>query len=317
MIIMPIKRVGSPKARGRLVAEELLSFICSSKYSVGQRLPPEREIARLTGTSRSCVREALSSLQIIGVIETRPGEGTFLRMDWQHLPSLEEAAHDLELALEAIQLWEARESLEVELLKTSNLAMVVARKKPLGNCVDRMRDAVEKGDFRLFNAYHRDFHAELASTCGRPELVRAVAVLAKLTEKYVSALLPRLPKEAQSAHFADSLRDHTRILEFVGRGDIDGATESLALHFAAFPTYLSHTFSLGALVDAVGPQACNDDSLQGGTNGKAEHSERTSSSAVQSSLKRGASRFRDGPGLPGLPCSDDLRRNEKATDSTV
>lgn len=296
---MPIERVGAPKGRSRLVAEELLSFIRSSQYSAGQRLPPEREIARLTGTSRSCVREALSSLQIIGIVETRPGEGTFVRLDGQNVPALDKAAQDLELALEAIQLWEARESLEVELLKTSDMGNVASSRKPLGDCIDGMRDALEKGDYCLFNACHRDFHAELASISGRPELVRAVAVLTKLTEKYVSALLLRLPEEAKSAHFADSLRDHVTILEFISRGDIDGAAESLALHFAAFPRYLRNTFFLGALVAAVGPQACMDDNPRQGPNGEAGHPRGTGSCAAQGSVTRCASGSQDRPDAVG------------------
>ena len=45
---------------------------------VGGKLPSERELAERLQVGRSTVREALRSLELLGIIETRRGEGTFL-----------------------------------------------------------------------------------------------------------------------------------------------------------------------------------------------------------------------------------------------
>lgn len=45
----------------------------------GDKLPSERELSERLGVGRSSVREALRALELLGLIETRRGEGTFLR----------------------------------------------------------------------------------------------------------------------------------------------------------------------------------------------------------------------------------------------
>ncbi len=45
----------------------------------GDRLPSERELSSRLNVGRSSVREALRALELVGLIETRRGEGTFIR----------------------------------------------------------------------------------------------------------------------------------------------------------------------------------------------------------------------------------------------
>ncbi|WP_313235175.1 FadR/GntR family transcriptional regulator [Sporosarcina ureae] len=57
---------------------ELQSLISEQKIEYGDRLPSERHLAEKLQVSRTAVREALRSMELLGLIETRRGEGTFL-----------------------------------------------------------------------------------------------------------------------------------------------------------------------------------------------------------------------------------------------
>jgi len=244
---MPLEQVPRPKSRSTLVAEQILSGIRSSEYPPGCRLPPEREIAKLTQTSRSCVREGLSALQVIGVIESRPGDGTFVCADAARSLAREQAISDLHVATDAIELWRARESLETELLKTYGSSITRAGQSRLLKCMGLMRQAVQAGDYAVFEENHRAFHVELAKASRRDAFVETVEALARMTERYVSALLSSTSEESQSRHFTDSLSYHEGILEAIKRKDLDGAVDLLREHFAAFPEYLRATYALGGL----------------------------------------------------------------------
>lgn len=65
--------------KSTLVAQWLLDKIHSQVYTEGTKLPSERKIAQMLGVSRLPVREALSALQIVGIVETHPNSGTYVR----------------------------------------------------------------------------------------------------------------------------------------------------------------------------------------------------------------------------------------------
>src|SRR3954464_1406187 len=60
------------------IAERLADDIRSGVLVPGERLLSERDLARTLEVSRASVREALASLALSGVVETRPGAGTFV-----------------------------------------------------------------------------------------------------------------------------------------------------------------------------------------------------------------------------------------------
>ncbi len=66
------------KSKGAIIAERILSDIKSGEYSSGSKLPSERTIAEQIGVSRPSVREAISALQIVGIIESQPGDGNYI-----------------------------------------------------------------------------------------------------------------------------------------------------------------------------------------------------------------------------------------------
>ncbi|MDQ0231024.1 FadR/GntR family transcriptional regulator [Metabacillus malikii] len=55
------------------------SYISENQLSYGDKIPSEREFAEKLKVGRSSVREALRALELLGMIETRKGEGTFLK----------------------------------------------------------------------------------------------------------------------------------------------------------------------------------------------------------------------------------------------
>lgn len=72
-----------PKRFVELVTQ-LRHIIDEDRIQPGDKLPSERVLAERLSVSRSAVREALRSLELLGLIETRHGGGTFLTAFQQH-----------------------------------------------------------------------------------------------------------------------------------------------------------------------------------------------------------------------------------------
>ena len=67
---------------------KLQTHIETGAYQQSERLPSESELARLFGVSRPVVREALMSLQALGLTASQPGKGTFVVSDRVRPPLL-------------------------------------------------------------------------------------------------------------------------------------------------------------------------------------------------------------------------------------
>ncbi|SHK02462.1 transcriptional regulator, GntR family [Pseudonocardia thermophila] len=60
------------------VAEQVRDYIVENDLEIGARLPSERKLAELVGSSRPTVSQALRSLAVTGLIEIRPGSGAYV-----------------------------------------------------------------------------------------------------------------------------------------------------------------------------------------------------------------------------------------------
>lgn len=70
----PIQRANLPQA----IAERIIDLITRGELQLGQRLPPQRQLAKDLGVGVSSLRESLQSLTAMGLIQMRPGLGTFV-----------------------------------------------------------------------------------------------------------------------------------------------------------------------------------------------------------------------------------------------
>jgi GntR family transcriptional repressor for pyruvate dehydrogenase complex len=64
-----------------IVARQLLDELAKENFVSGTRLPSEREMADAMGVGRSTLREAMAALDLLGIIEVRPGSGSYLKAD--------------------------------------------------------------------------------------------------------------------------------------------------------------------------------------------------------------------------------------------
>lgn len=68
-----------PQSKFAEVVDKIREMIAADGLAPGDKMPSERELSERLSAARSSVREALRALELLGLIETRRGEGTFLR----------------------------------------------------------------------------------------------------------------------------------------------------------------------------------------------------------------------------------------------
>jgi GntR family transcriptional repressor for pyruvate dehydrogenase complex len=79
------------------IVEQLRSLILSGAYAVGDKLPPERNLAKELGVNRSSLREALKKLEHLGLVKIRQGDGTRVQ-DFMQTGGIDLVSHLIPLA---------------------------------------------------------------------------------------------------------------------------------------------------------------------------------------------------------------------------
>ena len=89
----PLSPLHEPQRYER-IADRIAGEIRAGRLAPGERLPGERELARRLEVGRASVREAIGALQLRGVLETRPGAGSYVAADALELLGDLQPTHD-------------------------------------------------------------------------------------------------------------------------------------------------------------------------------------------------------------------------------
>jgi DNA-binding FadR family transcriptional regulator len=207
------------------VAERLATDIRSGVYAPGSRLPSERELARALEVSRASVREAIGALQVAGVVETRPGSGTFVASR----PPAGEPPHDASPSA----VLEARSQLEPAVAR---LAAVRAQRDPAAENLMAAMEA-EPVDIAVWNTSDRLFHRQLAAMTGNPVLLAFAEHVAALMDQ---PLWQRLRDDSIAVPGRTRLHvaEHRMIYEAIVAGDAEAAAFYSLQHINRVRAYM-------------------------------------------------------------------------------
>jgi DNA-binding FadR family transcriptional regulator len=215
--------VTGPPLLYRSVQERIKRYILEHDLQAGDPLPPETHLARDLGVSRSSVREAVKALESLGILETRPGKGLFVR-PFSLDPILDNLAYSLLFDRESVtELLEVREHLEVGLLPHAMGALSPGQLELLRSLVRRMREKAERGE--PFPEEDRFFHRTLSEATGNRLLVKLLDVF--------WIVFMRLRDRAVRVDPAPlrTWQSHQRILAAIEAGDVAAAQQAMAEHF--------------------------------------------------------------------------------------
>jgi DNA-binding FadR family transcriptional regulator len=207
----------------RSVQDRIKRYIVEHELQGGDALPPETRLTRELGVSRSSVREAVKALESLGILETRPGRGLYVR-PFSLDPILDNLAYSLLFDRDSIvELLDVREQLEVGLLPLAAGALSPAQLELLHGLVRRQREKAERGESPLEE--DRFFHRTIMEATGNRLALKLLDVF------WVVLLRARDRRLAVDEAPQRTWRNHERILVALEQGDAAGAQRAMADHF--------------------------------------------------------------------------------------
>ena len=223
----------NPVTRTTLTADvcrEMVSHLIRGDWSEGDRIPPERELCLQLGVGRASLREALKALEIMGMIETRLGDGTYVRhrSDFLSRPLLWAITGS---ALSEIhELVEARRLIEVESAGFAAERATAENLKEIGNHLDRMETNLN--DVAAFQEADIGFHLAVGQAAHNRILHNALQLIRNLMQQWIGETLT-LPGVATEA-----LDQHKQIFLALAKRNPERAKAAMAQHLTSMAGYL-------------------------------------------------------------------------------
>ncbi len=204
------------------IASQMIAQIHDGTLHPGDRLPSERTLAEKFGVSRTAIREALRSMEMMGCVESRVGEGTFIRS-----PSLSNILDPFSMVMARNGKPDA-DLIEVRLILETEAAAMAAQRRTdaqlveLRQAVEDMRADIGAGDSG--GAADDRFHSVLADACGNG----AMRVMLNMCSGLLSGMRPI----AQSVRSAPkvALKDYIAICDAVEAQDERLARKLMRTH---------------------------------------------------------------------------------------
>ena len=222
---MELKTVQTQKIYKNIV-EQIVELIHDGSLKKGDRLPPERSLAEMLNVSRTSVREALKVMEIMGIIEIRPGEGSvvsdfnvepFLSMIWPVILAEKDMEKDL---LEFRKILEEGSIRHLALKKADaeffkELKDILTSMKTADNCRESVRLDIL-------------FHRKIFELTGNRLLMVAQNLVEYILEKTVSYNRMAAVKDSNSS--SEIYHQHKAIYEALVKGDSIEAVHRMSEH---------------------------------------------------------------------------------------
>jgi GntR family transcriptional repressor for pyruvate dehydrogenase complex len=214
--------------RGTTTAEEVVArlrdMIHSGELALGDRLPPERDLAKLLGVSRPTLRAGIRSLTAVGILQSKQGAGTFVA-EAEESPTLDAGALRLMSALHGFtsdEMFEARLALEMSIAALAAERATAEDMARLAEEVAGMYAALEKPEQYL--VHDMQFHQSVAAASGNRILTALMNMVATILFDYRSKTVKR------AIDLKDSAEQHHNIYRAIREHDAEAARQAMRVH---------------------------------------------------------------------------------------
>jgi GntR family transcriptional repressor for pyruvate dehydrogenase complex len=204
------------------VAKQIERLILK-KLKPGDKLPSERELAELLQVSRSSIRDAIRSLELMGLVEPRQGTGTIVRQTASGAAKISPFANALERKREQVtELLDFRKMLEPPLAARAATHASVEEVAEMEEILKRQEEKQNQGDAAI--AEDTEFHYSIALASGNSVVLKVIDTLMDLLRDTRER---SLQVEGRSQK---SLAGHRRILGAIKRHDAEAAKAAMRRH---------------------------------------------------------------------------------------
>ena len=202
------------------IYNQLHDAIVSGQYQVGEKLPSEKDLCTMFSVSRVPVREALSALELNGLVDSMQGAGVYVK---RATPTQEELRQEVEPQ----DIIRARMVLEPDIARLAACQINEEQRAELRDIIERFK--VEAAEDVYTTSVDKEFHLFLAKTSGNSLYLMMMELIFKTMEQRMWELILSRTVATQKYRELNN-REHLHIAQAVLDGRADDAYAFMKNH---------------------------------------------------------------------------------------
>ncbi|MCL5994637.1 MAG: FadR family transcriptional regulator [Chloroflexi bacterium] len=206
------------------ICQQLVNLIASGELPPGSKLPSEYELMSKLGVGRSSVREALRALSLLGMIETRQGDGAYVA--GRDTDSFRKSItwHSLVSVQTGLEFIEARKVVELGVIELAAQRATPEDIAQLEQLVTSMVDSMS--DVDRFAELDTAFHTMLAEIAGNNLLLQFLINLRDLLHRFILGDL----RKSTPSEIPQYVAEHKAVVQAIKDGEVALAAQILRKH---------------------------------------------------------------------------------------
>src|ERR1035438_2544669 len=211
------------------IVEQIKQLITGGKLKPGDKLLAERELADQFQVSRASVREAIRTLEMLGVIDIRPGEGTFVRSS-----GADDIIRPLAMFLAVeraslLDMYEMRRIFETESARLAADRATVEELDQLRSALENMRERLNVQDPEKGEEFDVAFHYGVAEATHNSLLIKLFKTVSEEFHK-ANSVARRQLYHHKSENAQKLIDQHSEIYEAIRSRSPEAASKAMLDH---------------------------------------------------------------------------------------
>jgi GntR family transcriptional repressor for pyruvate dehydrogenase complex len=236
---MAINKIEKQSVADR-VFNALRQEILDQSFPVGGKLPSEGALSKQFGVSKASVKSALQRLATLGLIETRVGQGSFVR-EFNPLKYMDQIHEFLLSNRDISQITEYRMYME---MAGARLAIKKAKHEnfeQMESLLRQMEEAREKNDVVLHGKLDYQFHLEICRATQNDIVVQAYEIIGRLLVQHTTILNDGYFKKISGQALGEDV--HRKLYQAIKSGDLAACRRCYIDMFSVFENLEEEDFA--------------------------------------------------------------------------
>jgi len=205
------------------IYSQMTEFISNGTWKAGSKIPTENKLAETFNVSRNSVRQAISQLKALGLIEAKRGYGTIIKKRGASL-SLNDIIPSIMFEVEDnLQIFEFHNGIQIECIKLACHRYTDEQLSRLIACTEQLKIHYENGDIHEAVFHDLECHKIICEMSGNLMFVRATEIIYQRLEQSFNLI-------SSSFEYRESIIFHERLISALKSRNVIFATAIMEGH---------------------------------------------------------------------------------------